>query len=84
MTECICGYRYGSTKIAYMLHLRLSYLWFWSGTVWRMNAGTKNMSRECQVMGVKIMGVKRRWGKKAHLQTETLFYPLYIYKKTYC
>ena len=35
MTECICGYRKGPTKIAYMLHLRLSYLWFWSGTVWR-------------------------------------------------
>ena len=31
--------------------------------------------------GISIMGVKRRWGKKAHLQTETLFYPLYIYKK---
>ena len=31
--------------------------------------------------GISIMGVKRRWGKKAHLQTETLFNPLYIYNK---
>ena len=28
MTECICGYRNGSTKIAYMLHLRIAIIVF--------------------------------------------------------
>ena len=62
MTECICVYRNGPTKIANMLHLWLSYLRFWSGTHTDM---TEN--------GITILGVKRR--------TETLFNPLYIYKK---